>query len=319
MVAVRKKKSFFRENLSLKLLSLILAVLLELYFYSPDNSMSVTLPASIEVRNIPPGLMVVRPAMFEKNFAARVELRGPKPLIEQARSSVHKFVVEYPATNPMLFTAKVEPRQLWLPAGVEVREVVPKEITIELERVLTKKVSIAVPKVGQLPSGYRIEAISIEPHEVEISGPESELRILESIATVEVDLTSLTAPQKLSLALAKTGMWSILGPATVTVDLKVGVIPAEKSIDKVNISLRSPEGFAGTVEPSRIKINLAGPQASLEKIGPNDIKLVAEAQLLTEGRHELEPSVSFESVGPEDGVTVLSTEPAKVIVNLVKK
>src|SRR5689334_22599536 len=116
MASGSKKKPKWRENLSLKLISLILAVMLEIYFYSPDNSLTVSLPVTVELRNVPSTMMFISPRNGERGIPARLEVRGPRPLIEQVRTANHRYVVDYPPTHPTVFSSPLDARQLWLPA-----------------------------------------------------------------------------------------------------------------------------------------------------------------------------------------------------------
>ncbi len=300
--------------MSLKLISLILAVLLELYFYSPDNSVSVTVLGSIEVRNVPSSFMFINPPRGEKGIPARIEIRGPRPLVEQVRASTHRFEIEYPPDQPLLYTVNVDYRQLWLPPGVEVLEVSPSNLTLEFEHKVEKKLPVEVEKTGQLPPGYRLDGITVTPDSISAQGPESELGTLQSLKTQKLNLDGVTDSRKFELALDFRGKLSQLGAHAVTVEVLVSPIPGEKSFEKVSVRVLAPHGFAGTVEPSKVKVKLAGPKEALDKLTSASIELQADGRELTEGRHEV-PVVG--SLPP--GVSVYSSEPKQVTVNLVKQ
>lgn len=314
MPSVGKRKPWWRENLSLKLISLILAVLLELYFYSPDNSVTVTVPATVDIRNVPGSLTIINPRHGERGVPARIEVRGPRPLIEQVRSTTQRFVVEYPPEHPMVFTAALDHRQLWLPAGVEVLEVNPPVVNIELERLAQKQVMVELEKAGQLADGYQLDGISLTPDSISVSGPEGEVAPLKSIRTQRLNLEGISETRRFELGLVSPGQYSKLSNQTVTAEVRVSVIPAERTFEKVNVQVVSPYGYAGTVEPSRVRVVLAGPKQDLEKLSPGAIELQADGRELREGRHELNVTGNLPA-----GISVLSTEPKKVTVNLVKQ
>ena len=54
-------KDFFTTHPGLKLFSLALAVMLELYFYGPDNAIVASINAGVEIKNLDDSLMIVSP------------------------------------------------------------------------------------------------------------------------------------------------------------------------------------------------------------------------------------------------------------------
>ncbi len=314
MVTGTKKKPWWREHLSLKLISLILAFLLELYFYSPDNSLTVTVPISIEVRNVPASMMFISPRNAEKGLSARIEVRGPRPLIEQVRASTQRLSIDYPPSHPPVFSAPVDTRKLWLPAGVEVLEVQPNTITIELEEIAEKELPVHIAREGELEAGYQLEGITVLPETVLVRGPESEVKPLTAVQTKPVKLEGLRETRRIDLDLLNPGRFTQLGLETVAAELRIGIIPAERSFDKIAVKVLVPDGFAGTVEPTRVKATFVGPKELLEKLSAGAIQLQADGRELPEGRHQIECKAEL-----TDGVTLYATDPKRVNVNLVKQ
>jgi len=309
-----KKRSWWRENLSLKLISLILAVLLEIYFYSPDNSLTLSLPVSVEVHNIPSTLMFINPRNGERGMPARFEIRGPRPLIEQVRSATHHYAVDYPESHPLTFSVPVDPSNFGLPAGVEVLEVQPQTITVELETAVERPLPIEVTQEGSVAPGFRIEKINLSVNGVTVYGPASEVSPLKSVRTSVLGVEGLSESKRFELPLQNPGLYTRLDVQTVIADVSVVPIPAEKSFEKVSVRILAPNGFAGTVEPTRVKAVLVGPKDRIEKLEVGDIELRADCQALGEGKHQMELTGNL-----PPGVALSATEPKKVSVNLVKQ
>jgi len=314
MVPGTKKKPWWREHLSLKLISLILAFLLELYFYSPDNSLTVTVPITVEIRNVPVSMMFISPRNAERGIPARIEVRGPRPLIEQVRATTQRLNVDYPDSHPPVFSVPLDAHKLWLPAGVEVLEVQPNTLTVELEPIEEKELPVELVREGDLDAGYQLEGVTILPETVTITGPQSEVSPLKAIQTKPVNLRGLHETRRVDVDLTNPGRYTQLDLQTVNAELRVGIIPAEKSFDKVSVKVLAPDGFAGTVEPTRVKVTLVGPKESLEKLSSGAIQLQADGRELEEGKHQVECKAEL-----ADGVTLYSTEPKKVNVYLVKQ
>ena len=278
-----KRKSILGENLSLKLISLILAVLLELYFYSADNSIKAVLSASVEVKGLPENMMVVNFPNGNQVIPSRVELRGPRPLIEQVRASALKFSVEYPKDQPPIYTALLNTRQLGLPSGVEVTDVNPATVTIEVEKTRSKEVPIAVDREGEPEKGYRLESVVVQPPTVRVTGAARIVEPLVSVSTQEVDVSALTETKRMEVLLHAPSPLVTLASKTASVEAKIVAIQAERSFDGITISVAAPPGYAGSVDSSKIKVTLNGPAKVLDSLPTELIKLVADARALGEG------------------------------------
>ena len=309
-----KRKSILGENLSLKLISLILAVLLELYFYSADNSIKAVLSASVEVKGLPESMMVVNFPNGNQIMQSRVELRGPRPLIEQVRTSALKFAVEYPKDQPPIYTALLNTRQLGLPSGVEVTDVSPATITIEVEKTHSRELPVAVDREGEPEPGFRLEAMTVQPSLVRVTGAARIVESLQSIVTQEVDISALTESKRMEVLLLAPSPLVSLSAKTAAVEARIAPIQAERVLDAVNLSVLAPAGFAGSVEPSKVKVILSGPERLLDSLAGDSVKLVADAHALPEGKHEVEVSGDLPA-----GISVLETKPKKVFVTLVKQ
>lgn len=307
-------KEFLTENLSLKLFSLILAILVELYFYSPDNSVTETLVAGIDVRNLPPSMMLVWPPTNDNGLSAKVSVQGPGPLVEQAKAISHKLLIHLPAQVPMTFAATLNPKQLSLPSGVRVNSIEPAQVELKFERAVKKELLVVVAKIGEPAQGYKIEEMKVFPETVIATGPKSELEGLQIIETEKIDISNLTATERLEVPLVERGPLTTLRITVVTVEIKVTPISEDKTFDKVDVQVTAPEGSAASFEPGRVKVTVSGPSSLIRGLEKGQIQLIVEARNLKEGRYELPLVVHLP---PE--ITLVKTEPATVVVYLVPK
>ncbi len=310
----RATTSFWRENLSLKLVSLILAILLEVYFYSPDNSLTITLPASIVIKNVPASMVFVAPRHGERGIPARIALRGPRPLIERLRTVPQQFTVEYPSGSPTVFPVNVDKRQLSLPAGIELIEVEPDNLTVELDRLVTRELPLEPHLEGTLPAGYYLESSIVRPRSISISGPAKDVDHLKGLLTEKITLADATEPILREVSIAFPPSSVRVEPEVASVRLEIKPIPAERVFDKVTVRLRAPEGFAGTVEPTKVRATVIGPKEQLDGLPSVGVELRPTIEGLGEGRHE----VSLVADLPE-GVRLFATEPKSVVVTLVRQ
>ncbi len=306
-------REFVTENLGLKILSLMLAILLEAYFYSPDNSIIATFNATIELQNLRSDYMVVSPPVGERGLTAKFSAKCPKQMVDDLRGTAHRFLVDVPNGEPTSFKVALNPLQLRLPAGVEITEIDPPTISVTLDKVIRKKLLVVVDKIGEPALGYRVDEVVL-PETVTAQGPKSELDGFNIVNTEKVDISSIKETRQMNVELVNKGPLTTLLENAVTVELRVTPIPAEKTFSRAAVKVLAPSGYAASVEPSTVEVTLGGPANSLEELKGSSLELVADSSALGAGRHEV--GLSIRNL---PGVSVVRTKPSKVGVTLVKK
>lgn len=303
------RSSFLRENFGIKLLSLGLAVLLEIYFYSPDNSLTASVIANVEFGAIPPATIIVEPPNFGRGLSAEVQVRGPKSLIDQVRSTNHRMQISVPPGITDEFTAVLDATQLSLPNGVEAVRIKPERIRVRFEKEAVKELLVIADKVGEAQAGYRLKSINIFPDSVVVRGPISEVEPLQAVETKPLEIAKLMAPVRREVALKGLGPLTSVSVTMVTADINVEAIPQQRTFPQVDVEVIAPEGFAASAMPSRVTAVIEGPMQTVKQLNREQIKLSADARKLSGGKHELALTPTL----PE-GISLLKTEPAMVAV-----
>jgi YbbR domain-containing protein len=306
-------KEFFTTNLGLKLFSLFLAIMLELYLNSPDQWVAETLSVPVEVSNIARDMMIVSPFIDGQKISVNVRFRGPKSQVKQVKDFSPKFFVEVPSNIVDRTRIILNEKQLRLPTGVEVSSIDPESIELRFERVHRKELLIKLTKQGTVADGYQITSEEIQPERVFAFGPESELAGVESVVTDLVDISGLDQPKRLEVGLVSVGRLTRLNVNVVGVKLNVSPIMSEKTFSSVGVKIEAGKGFAASVEPSNLKVVVSGPVQRLNALTANDIQIIADAKALPSGRHNLKPNVIL-----PNGLTLVSIQPNELIVSVLK-
>ena len=122
-------KPKFTKNFHLKVFSLLVALLLEMYFHSPDNSVMDELPGKLIITNLPPQRVIVEPVNGDKGIPVQVTVKGPSSVVSRLKTKVSEFQIEAPANSQGQFIMDLDPRSLSLPASVEALEITHQELT----------------------------------------------------------------------------------------------------------------------------------------------------------------------------------------------
>ncbi len=307
-----KKRSIFVHNFGLKVVSLVLAILLEVYFYSPDNSVSKVMSATVEIRGLPRETMVTEPAGAERGIPAQIRVRGPRTLVDQVVSQPQRLAIFYPESHPSSFTAIVDAFQLSLPAGVEVLDVHPTAVTLRTERIHRKELLIVYETVGSLAPGMQIESINLFPDTVVARGPKSQIEILRAIESQALNVSDLSESTKVELPLKLPGGLVSLGVTVVTADIKISPITKERTFKSLRLKALAPEGFAASVVPARVSVTVSGPVKLVDELSREGLDVLADGRKLGAGVHEVKVVAKLPK-----GVTIKSSSPLAAKLTLV--
>jgi YbbR domain-containing protein len=176
-----------RNNWGTGVLSISLAVALWVYVTNeenPDRTERVPGAVPIEVVNVPEGQAVF--SISDSSVSVRA----------LASESVHESLTaeDFDATVDLSGvtsrTANVRVEVESNESRAEVVEVTPPEVTVTLESITTRTVPVETELVGAPPPGYEVGAITVDPVEVQITGPQSLVQGVSSVVA-EINLTGV--------------------------------------------------------------------------------------------------------------------------------
>ena len=81
-----------------------------------------------------------------------------------------------------------------IPRGLEVVSIDPSKLTVRLESRQQKIVPIRPYPVGEIPDGYEVGEITVNPENALVSGPESIVKEVTEVVTERIILSGRTAP-----------------------------------------------------------------------------------------------------------------------------
>lgn len=161
-------------------------------WYYVLNSEALEVEKKLPVNFIlPKGMLLVSPIDQE----ITIKMKGSKAFIKNIFSNKEKLKIDLsvyyrPESNQKdkTFKIKVYPSDINVPFGVNILDISPKEIAIELDHKGLKEIPIKMQFIGALPNKRKFKEMIIDPEKVMISGPIEVLRNISIIETVPFNL-----------------------------------------------------------------------------------------------------------------------------------
>ena len=179
---MKELKNWFLKNIDIKLLSLFLAIILWLYIAGGENPMVENfIDVSITQTNLSEDLVIKE---FPTNVS--VGIRGPKNIINNISSHQINGIVNFSEISKEgLYKLKVE---VTPPKNTQITRIIPSEIKVEVEKVLTKEVEVEYSLIGVPEKGYSLtDEPQFNPSKVNIIGAQSVLEnVKQTICAIDI-------------------------------------------------------------------------------------------------------------------------------------
>ena len=244
------------DNLGLKLVALLLAVLVYLNVYTDrPATMIVTFP--IRVTDLADSLSLSGPAPS----AVQAELRGTAKLLIRLRVTEPPMKVSLAGVGIGRYERALGPEDLPLPQGVELqvdRMVSPRTLELQVDRRMRRVLPVAGSVEGEPAGGVIWDgSFEIRPRRVTVSGPEAALQSMDTVRVAPVSINGRR--DTIQVAVEPLGLpdWCTLEsePVTVFVPLEPGVTR------RFPVAVEAPRGGDGfRVTPSRVTAVVSAPR-----------------------------------------------------------
>jgi YbbR domain-containing protein len=160
-----------------------------------------------------------------------------------------------------------------LPAELRVVAINPGTLRVQLDRVLKRRVKVDARIKGEPAEGYAVREVLVSPDRVDVSGPASVVRALESVSTADVDVTGTheDADFDVGLSLARGGNLRLSKPGPVTVSVHVGSTMRSRMYTGVPVVVR---GGRYTAEVTSVDVKVEGPEAAVSELRPDAVSVL---------------------------------------------
>jgi YbbR domain-containing protein len=174
-----------------KFLAVLLAVIMW-YFVVGEERAEVGLTVPLVLTNMPRNLIVVN------NVPHGIEIRvnGPRSLVRSLSTENLSKTLDLANTREGAVSFSISSEGIPLPRGVKITRINPTQVTVILQNLLTKKITVHPRVTGKPALGYELESMIAIPEQVDIAGPDDVVEKLEGLYTKPIDIQGLKTDLK---------------------------------------------------------------------------------------------------------------------------
>jgi YbbR domain-containing protein len=292
--------------LRLKILALLLASVLW-FTVAGEHVVERSLRVPLEFRNIPQALEIVGNAPDSVD----VRLRGSSAVLSRLQSGEIVAVLDLSSARAGSRLFPLRSDEVRAPFGVEVAQVVPPTLALELEKSARRKVPIVPVTEGEPAPGFVVGRTIADPPTVDIVGPESRVRQVAEATTEPVSVKDAKSRVRdgVTVGVVDSSV-RLVQPQSAKVTVEIWPAPVERQVPDVPVRYRNlGSGLRANLSPQLAHITVRGAKDALADVRGDTIQAFVDLAGLGSGRYNLRVQVE-----PAERFGVVAIDPAVVAV-----
>lgn len=296
------------RHLGLKIVAVVLATLLWLTV-AGEHMVERSLRVPLEFRNLPSQLEIVgdTPASVD------VRLRGSSAILSRLGAGEVVAGLDLATARPGSRLFHIRNDEVRVPFGVEVAQVVPGTVALEIEKSGRRTVPVTPAVDGEPAPGFVIGKIVPNPATVDVVGPESRLRQLSGATTEPVSVAGRSERVSDNVTIGVVDSAVRLAQAqSATVVVEINPAPVEHELSGVPVRRRNlGSGLQAQIEPNLIRVTARGRREALADLRADAVDAFVNLEGLGPGHYNLRIQVD-----PSQNFGVSAITPASVDVTI---
>ena len=296
------------RHIGLQLVAFGLAVLLW-FVVGRDPVVERVLRVPLHFQNVPELVEILGDPLG----AVDVMVRGTSGVVSRLQPGDLAAIVDLSTAEPGLRLFDLGTGNVDAPFGVEIQQVSPASVAIELERTGSKIVPVNPSVEGEPASGFVVGNVSSLPDTVEVIGPESSLKRLTEATTEPLSVADATETVRNEVAIGiSDSSLRLESPTNAVVTASVISAPVLRNLNNVTVRVRNLSvPLSVQLEPNVVSISIGAPREVALAMNSTSIDAYVDLTGLEPGQYNLSVRTSL----PQE-VGVNSIEPPMVMVTV---
>ncbi len=189
-----------------------------------------------------------------------------------------------------------------VPRGVEVDFMDPDRAELVVETRRRRDLRVEPTFLGQPAQGFAFYGARVSPKRLRVDGPSSQVDALEVLRTNPIRLDDRSEPFMTHVGVVPEGKHvRLVDQDTLDVLVLVDAAAVERRLEDVPVEVvGAPPGT--TVEPAALHVTVSGPPQLVEKITPDQVRLIADASGLSPdaAKQNIEVRAEFAGFDPDE-------------------
>jgi len=261
-------KNWFTKNLTIKIISVFLAILLWIIVLNKDNpydTIEVTIPLKIENIDSLKEKSLVLKNEYTKSIIVRI--RGRKSVLKSINAEEFTALLDFSKIKSAADTILKIDGPYYDIKDISIINVSPRDIELKLENIIEKEFPIEFSITGVPKKDYLVVSSSFSPQSVLIKDEESLINQVGSVKTVYdiTDIESDIETRTECVIYDKKGEKMVTLDKNISIDIKIN-LGKEVSLEPIIEGTPSEDYVFKSKEVFPSKVIISGPHEIISKI-----------------------------------------------------
>ncbi len=247
-------RSLFFENLTLKILSIILAGFLW-FFVSGKSKTELALSVPVEFTSIPTDMTIIS----KVPTSIHIRVKGTKTLLRPLSSKLPSISIDLAKATTGKNVIRLDQETFHdLPLGVDVVNLDPDTLTIYLDRFVKVTLPIKIKTKGVPPRGFQIKEVIVTPPTAEFRVSEEYLKKHDAVYSDPLDVSQLRQNTTIDISLlTPPNELKLIDPKSIiSAAIEIGETQAQRIIKGIRIDFQNRNKIIGRIGISNYFVDL---------------------------------------------------------------
>ncbi len=300
-----------RENLPLKIASLVLAIGVWMYVRSEERPVQIV-SAPLELQNLPAHLAIAG----DVTQSVSVRVSAPDVLLRSLDDQPPLARADLSGLSDGDQFVRIGADAIRVPPGIEVLRVTPEQIPIRLENKVRKNLHVTARLAGEPAPGFELGDVTVHPERVTVEGPESVVNEAREVLTaiVRIDGRALPFDVAVNLYPDRTGV-EVIADSTAVVSIDIHERYARRVLEGVAVT--APGWKEGVrFDPPVVRVTVEGIPSALGDLTAASVAAIVDLVEVPAGRSgvRLRPRAVLRTAELEGRVFIRAIEPEEITV-----
>jgi YbbR domain-containing protein len=189
-----------------------------------------------------------------------VAISGPRRLIQEMRRQNISLPIDLGKAEPGAMVIKNEAESIPLPRGITVQRVQPANITLMVDRLARKDLTITPVTKGKPAAGFILDRLTLNPAQITVTGPQKVLdkeNVLKT-STINLEGVDQSTTLQVHLDLSET-LLNLIGETVIEANVLLKETMLRKTVRGVPINIKNG-GNDIKITPSTVTIEAEIPE-----------------------------------------------------------
>lgn len=290
------------RNLGLRVLSLLLAIALWVFVNAGEHTDEAQLEVPVRYNSLHGGLVIIN----DHPQFIKITVSGTPTMLSLLDPDRMTLRLNLTGVGPGQASFRLTPEMFSQYRGTSVTRIVPSQIVLDIDRVITAPVCVKLDVEGQPATGYRVASTEVTPSEIEASGPSRFVSALRYIGTEPLSIQGAAGDVDAPVAVLDPGSRVRLGTEVVEAKVMLAQVIVDREFKGLKVQVRATESRS-RIDPGQATLTIRGPLLKLAKVDLGDAVFV-DASGVKPGAWYLVPL----QVKLPDGMQLVRQDPRNV-------